>query len=191
MEGAAPSGLILTPPDKAAIDGKTLVDDDGFLTAWEIELLRTNADWVVLSACNTASASGESGDALSGMARAFFYSGARAILVSHWEVASNAAVKLTTRAFAELKARPTIGRAEAFRISMDTMIKSGPLWEAHPSTWAPFVLVGEGGSDTSAATALTTGSTPAVEPAKSQLRPRARKRKPASDGGSLDSWWWN
>ena len=50
--------------------------------------------------------SGENAEALSGLARAFFYAGARALLVSHWEVGSHAAVKLTTGAFAELKARP-------------------------------------------------------------------------------------
>src|SRR5262245_35647791 len=46
------------------------------------------ADWVILSACNTAGAQGENAEALSGMARAFFYAGARALLVSHWEVGS-------------------------------------------------------------------------------------------------------
>jgi CHAT domain-containing protein len=78
------------------------------------------------------------------MARAFFYAGARALLASHWEVGSEAAVKLTTRAFAELNAKPTTGRAEAFRISMRDLIEKGTLGEAHPSQWAPFVVVGEG-----------------------------------------------
>jgi hypothetical protein len=49
----------------------------------------------LLSACNTAGASGETAEPLSGMARAFFYAGARALLVSHWEVGSDAAVKLS------------------------------------------------------------------------------------------------
>jgi len=87
-----------------------------------------------------SASAGETAEALSGLARAFFYAGARALLVSHWEVGSDAAVKLTTRAFAELKANPKIGRAEAFRLSMRSLI----LAETHPSMWAPFVLVGEG-----------------------------------------------
>jgi CHAT domain-containing protein len=78
------------------------------------------------------------------MARAFFYAGARALLVSHWEVGSDAAVELTTRAFAEIKAHPKIGRAEAFRVSMRELIEKGSPAEAHPSMWAPFVVVGEG-----------------------------------------------
>jgi CHAT domain len=66
------------------------------------------------------------------------------IRVSHWAVGLDAAVKLTTRAFAELKAHPEIGRAEALRISMKELIEKGDLAEAHPRQWAPFVIVGEG-----------------------------------------------
>ena len=67
---------------------------------------------MILSACNTGGSSGEKiAEALSGIARAFFYAGARALLVSHWEVGSEAAVKLTTQAFAKLKGNLKIGRA--------------------------------------------------------------------------------
>ena len=49
--------------------------------------LKLDADWVVLSACNTAGPDGTlGGESLSGLARAFFYAGARALLVSHWAV---------------------------------------------------------------------------------------------------------
>jgi CHAT domain-containing protein len=65
-------------------------------------------------------------------------------LVSHWEVASDATVKLITEAIAEQKANPKIGRAEALRRSMLDMIATGKDYEAHPAFWAPFVLVGEG-----------------------------------------------
>jgi CHAT domain-containing protein len=138
--------LILTPPSKGTIDPKVLERDDGFLAATEIATLKLDADWVILSACNTAGAQGENAEALSGLARAFFYAGARTILVSHWEVGSDAAVKLTTHAFAELKEHPDIGRAEALRLSMKELIEKGDLSEAHPSQWAPFVIVGEGGA---------------------------------------------
>jgi tetratricopeptide (TPR) repeat protein len=146
VRGAAEPGLVLTPPPKGTTDPKKLERDDGFLTASEIATLKLDADWVILSACNTAAGArkGENAEALSGLAQAFFYAGARALLVSHWEVGSQAAVKLTTRAFAELKADPKIGRAEAFRRSMRELIANGVLYEAHPEQWAPFVLVGEG-----------------------------------------------
>lgn len=58
--------------------------DDGLLTASEVARLKLNAEWVVLSACNTAAGDKPGAEALSGLARAFFYSAARALLVSHW-----------------------------------------------------------------------------------------------------------
>ena len=150
MLARAEPALVLTPPADGG-DVTKLADDDGLLTASEIATLKLDADWVVLSACNTAAAGGaKSTEALSGLARAFFYAGARALLVSHWEVYSDAAVKLTTRAFAELgsaeAASKRIGRAEAMRLSMQALIKQGG-FSAHPSYWAPFVVVGEGAAN--------------------------------------------
>jgi CHAT domain-containing protein len=84
--------------------------------------------------------------ALSGLASAFFYAGARSLLVSHWEVASEPTVELITKAVDELKCDSKIGRAEALRRSMLATIDSGKDYEAHPALWAPFVLVGEGGA---------------------------------------------
>ncbi len=118
--------------------------------ASEIAQLRLNADWVILSACNTAAGDGADGEALSGLARAFFYAGARALLVSHWAVASDPTVRLITKAFAEMtqaqKERRPIARAEAMRRSIAAMIDTGTPTEAHPAFWAPFVVVGEGAS---------------------------------------------
>jgi CHAT domain-containing protein/Tfp pilus assembly protein PilF len=143
LKGLAEPALVLTPPAKAS------EIDDGLLTASEVAQLKLNADWVVLSACNTAAAGEQGAEALSGLARAFFYAGARALLVSHWKVHSEAAVRLTTKAFSELRANPRIGRAEALRRAMIDVIKSGADNEAHPAYWAPFFVVGEGGSLTS------------------------------------------
>ncbi len=135
-EGAEP-GLILTPPDKGT------VRDDGYLSASEVAGLKLDADWVILSACNTAGAGAESAEALSGLAKAFFYAGARSLLVSHWYVDSQATVTLITKAFNALKQNPKFGRARALRKAMIELISEGQnTW--HPSKWAPFVVVGEG-----------------------------------------------
>ena len=134
----AEPGLILTPPLQGS-EG-----DDGFLTASEVTQLRLDADWVVLSACNTAAGSDVlNAEALSGLARAFFYAGARALLVSHWAVNSRATVSLITTAFDEMRTDTKIGRAEALRRSMLALMSSGS-GNAHPANWAPFVLVGVG-----------------------------------------------
>jgi CHAT domain-containing protein len=83
---------------------------------------------------------------MSGLARAFFYAQARALLVSHWAVASDSTVKLITRAVSETANDKRAGRAEALRRSMLALIEKGEPYEAHPTYWAPFVVVGEGGA---------------------------------------------
>ena len=83
-------------------------------------------------------------EALSGLARAFFYAGARSLLVSHWAVDSPSTVKLITKALAIMSSDKTVGRAEAMRRSMLAMIASSSQKEAHPAYWAPFIVVGEG-----------------------------------------------
>jgi CHAT domain-containing protein len=136
LSGLAEPALVLTPPEAPT------EANDGLLTASEIATLKLDADWVVLSACNTAAGGSEGAEALSGLARAFFYAGARALLVSHWAVYSTAATELTTRTFATLAASPGLGRAEAFRRAMLDLIAEGK----EPAYWAPFVVVGEGGA---------------------------------------------
>jgi CHAT domain-containing protein len=138
IDGASEPGLILTPPADATSE------DDGYLTASEIAELKLDADWVILSACNTAAGGTGGAEALSGLARAFFYAQARALLVSHWEVNSDATVSLITATVGEIGKNRTIGRAEALRRAMLAMIDRGKPHEAHPTFWAPFVVVGEG-----------------------------------------------
>jgi CHAT domain-containing protein len=119
--------------------------DDGLLTASEVAQLKLNADWVVLSACNTIAGEKPGAEALSGLARAFFYGGARAVLASHWAVESQAAVRLTTSTFELLKADPKLGRAEALRRAMLAFLSDKSLPEnAYPAFWGPFALIGEG-----------------------------------------------
>jgi CHAT domain-containing protein len=88
VEGLGEPSLALTLPKDPS------ETDDGLLTASEVAQLKLNADWVVLSACNTAAGEKPGAEALSGLARAFFYAGARALLVLHWRIDSKAATRL-------------------------------------------------------------------------------------------------
>lgn len=138
-QATAEPALLLTPPQRAS------EEDDGLLTASEVAQLKLDADWVIMSACNTAAGDKVDAEALSGLARAFFYAGSRALLVSHWYVDSEATVELITKAFAEMRAQPGMGRAEALRRAMLALIDGGGRM-AHPANWGPFVVVGEGGT---------------------------------------------
>ncbi|PSO34005.1 CHAT domain-containing tetratricopeptide repeat protein [Bradyrhizobium sp. MOS002] len=139
IKGLGEPSLALSIPDQPT------ELDDGLLTASEVAQLKLNADWVVLSACNTIAGDKPGAEALSGLARSFFYAGARALLVSHWAVDSEAATRLTTMTFELLKNEPKIGRAEALRRAMLTYVDdtSSPR-NAYPAMWGPFALIGEG-----------------------------------------------
>jgi CHAT domain-containing protein len=120
--------------------------DDGLLTASEVAQLKLNADWVVLSACNTIAGDKPGAEALSGLSRAFFYAGARALLVSHWAVDSAAATRLAIATFEKLAADPKLGRAEALNQAMQDYLRdSSSPFSAYPAMWGAFSLVGNGG----------------------------------------------
>ncbi len=139
VKGLGEPSLALTLPNEPS------ELDDGLLTASEVAQLKLNADWVVLSACNTAAGEKVGAEALSGLARAFFYAGARALLVSHWRIDSKAATRLATSTFDIMRSNQTIGRAEALRRTMLAYLDDrSDIWNGYPGFWGSFSLVGEG-----------------------------------------------
>ncbi len=123
-----------------AVDAQPL---SPLLTLEDVLSLKLNADWVVLSACNTAAAQGQAEEALSGLARGFFYAGSRSLLVTHWSVESESASLITTHTFAHQMAHLQARRADSLRAAMLAVMAQRPY--AHPAYWAPYALVGEGG----------------------------------------------
>jgi tetratricopeptide (TPR) repeat protein len=127
-----------------SIPAKPTEEDDGLLTASEIAQLKLDADWVVLSACNTAAEEKPGAEALSGLARAFFYAGARSLIVSHWSVSDEATARLMIGTLRASARDPKLSHAQALRQSMLAMIDAAKSDdEANPRLWAPFVVVGE------------------------------------------------
>lgn len=143
LDGQSEPGLVLTPPPSPS------PTDDGLLTMSEIAALRLNAEWVILSACNTAAGDGSGGaPGLSGIAKSFFLAGAQSLLASHWPVRDDVAARLTVRTIAIATEDPALSRAEALQRAMRE-IRNDPsadsesdTW-AHPNAWAPFTLIGD------------------------------------------------
>ena len=143
LQGLTQPALVLTPPETPNDE------DDGLLSLEEILRLQLpTTEWVVLSACNTAAGDGSS-DGLSGLARAFFYTGARALLVSQWSVDDLATKELMTQVFRRYGANNSLAPADALRQGMlalldEATVSTDHAYLAHPFAWAAFMLVGEG-----------------------------------------------
>lgn len=145
----AQPALALTPKGGCGARAPSALDPahDGFLTLSEITQLDLDADWVLLTACNTAAGDGAlRAEPLSGLARGFFYAGARAILASHWP-AQVARDPLGEEGPTELLMR------ELFAPERAGLSKAAALGEArravrarypHPAHWAVFSLIGDG-----------------------------------------------
>src|SRR5262249_20464105 len=89
------------------------------------EMVKIDADWVVLSACNTAAGAGAGAEAASGLGSAFFYAGTRALLVTNWSVHSVSARELISDVFRRQSADSSISRSEALRQAMMALL-DGP-----------------------------------------------------------------
>jgi CHAT domain-containing protein len=171
FKGLPESALVFSPPQRAT------ETDDGLLTASEVAQLKLNADLVILTATSTAASDGTpDSEGVSSLARAFFYAGDRAVLATHWAVPSDATLKLVTRTLRE-RARG-VGNAEALRRAMLPLMNGEDrLAFAHPSYWAPFMVIGEG----SVPGAGPSGPAPAAR----DQTPAAPSAPAASTGGGL------
>jgi CHAT domain-containing protein len=119
---------------------------DPLLTARDIRGLELDAQLVVLSACETAgptdrSEIGAGGDSLSGLARAFFAAGARAVMASHWSVFSEQTQDLTVAMYDEIGGNNATF-SQALR-SAQAKLRNDPK-TSHPIYWAAFVVIGDG-----------------------------------------------
>ena len=145
LNGLTQPALALSSPD---VTGDK---DDGLLTMDKVLTLKLDADWVVLSACNTAAGEGAGSEAVSGLGRAFFFAGAKALLVSNWPVDSVASRTMMTDLFKNQQKTQGTSKAELLRQAMINQIDQGGMKEggnvkyayAHPLFWAPFVVVGD------------------------------------------------
>ncbi len=155
------SALILTPTDAPA--------EDGFLQMREIYGLSLKADLVVLSACQTGQGLLERSEGSMGLARPFFFAGARSVIASLWSINDRATATFMQEFYRHFTGGLTA--AEALRLTKRRMIGSR---QAHPYYWASFMLQGDP-SVAKAANRLED----ATRPGKSQSGPnRTRPESP-------------
>ncbi|MGY3033809.1 CHAT domain-containing protein/soluble cytochrome b562 [Bradyrhizobium sp. USDA 4354] len=144
---AVEPGLVMSAPQGASRPKQ----HDLILTTGDIAELKLDAEWVILSACNTAAGNRPGGEALSGLARAFLYAGARSVLVSHWSVFTDAAILVSTSAIQAMAADPTLTRPQALRVAITKIHRQGRAELAlgtkgnklHPAYWGAFSLIGD------------------------------------------------
>jgi CHAT domain-containing protein len=142
------AAIVTSVPPGAADAAGALLTSTGVMT------LDLDADVVVLSACNSGGPGGTTaGESLSGLARAFFYAGARSLMVTHWSVNDQAAAFIVADTLR--RTQSGTGVAAALRDAQLGMLADAgrglPVSLAHPFYWAPFAMIGEGRSRTVAA----------------------------------------
>jgi CHAT domain-containing protein len=148
----------LLPADLTCLDQPAIVtsapagapDATGaLLTSSTVANLKLDAQLVILSACNTGGGQATGGESLSGLARAFFYAGARALIVTHWEIEDRATTYLVSTTLKHLHDGDGGGPAGSLRLAQLDLLNAAGQGAAanlaHPFFWAPFALVGEGG----------------------------------------------
>ena len=149
-----PAVLTSTAPDAPDASG-------AMLTASQIELMHLDAELVILAACNTGGENGAgAGESLSGLARGFFFAGARSLLVTHWDANDATTTYLTALFLHALQADPDAGPAAALALSQRRMLDEAVgdrVVQAHPYYWAVEALIGGRGASASAQVATASG----------------------------------
>src|SRR6266545_3958522 len=125
-------------------------NEDGLLEAWELMQMDLHADLAVLSACETARGRYGAGEGVIGLTWALFVAGVPSTVVSQWKVESASTRDLMLNFHRQLRApaaaKAKVTKAEALRQAALKVMKNPET--SHPFYWAGFVLVGDGGSDT-------------------------------------------
>jgi CHAT domain-containing protein len=130
-------------PERAALIllSNTSAGDDGILEASEIVHLHTNADLVVLSACDTAVGRLQGEEGIANLSLAFQLAGAKAVVSTLWTIDDTTALYLMKRFYAHLAERNTI--AWALTAAKRDMLRNYGA-QAVPYYWASFKLEGAG-----------------------------------------------
>lgn len=135
LEGIAEPALVLAAPNRG--EGTA---QDGVLTASEIARLDLAADWVILSACDSAAGFAGGAPAFSGLVSAFRLAGGGSVLATHWQVRDDVAAYVTVAMLRHYRHHGN--KAQALRHALSALRHESRIPGAdQPEIWAPFVLI--------------------------------------------------
>jgi CHAT domain-containing protein len=153
----ATHGLVTAPKPQCHANPALLTSfgmhgSDGLLSFTEIYGLKLDADIIILSACNTASAAGLTAtrntglttggaNALDGLVRAFVGAGGRTVLATHWPASDD--FHATERLIGDLFRAPAGTSIADAMLSAETALMDDPV-TSHPYYWSGFAIVGDG-----------------------------------------------
>lgn len=132
------SGLLLANCEQV-FDGTSDLSnkDNGILTAYEtMNMSLDNTQLVILSACETGLGDIKAGEGVYGLQRAFQVAGAKAIIMSLWQVSDDATMELMTNFY---KNYVVSGNKQDAFIKAQKQIK---IKYKEPFYWGAFVLIG-------------------------------------------------
>ena len=115
-----------------------------YLGASDIVHFHLSANWVLLPASHKLQQKEDNLSGIHNLARAFFFSGAQTLLITHWAVNAEASSKILKEIFNLYENDTDLSRAKCMREAISNIIqdKSRP-WNCHPSTWGAFSIIGE------------------------------------------------
>jgi len=111
---------------------------DAYIFADELFSLKTDANLVVLSSCNSGDGILEKSEGINSLQKNFLLAGVPNVIASFWKVHDEKTKDLMV-AFYKYLLKDNVSYAEALRLAKLECIENGFL----PLDWAGFILIGE------------------------------------------------
>jgi CHAT domain-containing protein len=110
---------------------------DAYLNLYDLYQLTLDAELITLSGCSTGMNAVSPGDELLGLIRGLLYAGARALLLTLWDVHDQSTAEFMSKFYLRL------ARGESKSRALQSAVQDLRYEYPHPYYWAPFILIGK------------------------------------------------